>query len=85
MNHLIPGNHLPAYTDPKFITEYWSRIGEIPESTQAINKANKKLLNDIKGQKPKMNPGSTMRKRSTESNKDHSINANKHKRTKRSP
>ncbi|KAG2203804.1 hypothetical protein INT47_012737 [Mucor saturninus] len=35
------------FTDPKFIKEYWQRIGEVPESIKEINKANKRLLKDI--------------------------------------
>jgi len=73
-----------SFTDPKFITEYWRRIGKIPESTTATNKANKKLLKDIKDHKPEINPGSITRKRSTKSNKDQSTHAHKHKRTRRS-
>ncbi|OBZ81356.1 hypothetical protein A0J61_10596, partial [Choanephora cucurbitarum] len=34
-------------TDPKFIKEYWQRIGEIPESITERNKANKRLLKDF--------------------------------------
>ena len=33
------------FADPKLITQYWQRIGVIPESITEINKANKKLLN----------------------------------------
>jgi len=35
------------FTDPKFIKEYWQRIGVVPESTIDINKAKKKLLKSI--------------------------------------
>ncbi|OAD66771.1 hypothetical protein PHYBLDRAFT_152041 [Phycomyces blakesleeanus NRRL 1555(-)] len=36
------------FTVPKFIKEYWQRIGEAPESIKDINKANKRLLKDMK-------------------------------------
>jgi hypothetical protein len=72
------------FTDPKFITEYWRRIGEVPETTTAINKANKKLLGQIKNQNNTITPKSVKRMRSTEQNKDQLINADKHKKSKRS-
>ena len=39
------------HTDPKFIKEYWQRIGEIPESITERNKANKRLLKDLQSVK----------------------------------
>ncbi|KAG2210687.1 hypothetical protein INT45_003171, partial [Circinella minor] len=36
------------FTDPKFISDYYRRIGEAPESIKAINKANKRKLNEMK-------------------------------------
>ena len=36
-----------CFTDAKFITEYWRRIGEIPESIKAVNKANKRKLKEL--------------------------------------
>lgn len=40
------------FTDPKFIKEYWQRIGEAPEGIKDINKANKKLLKGMKVANP---------------------------------
>ncbi|KAG2210684.1 hypothetical protein INT45_002557, partial [Circinella minor] len=58
------------FTDPKFITEYWRRIGEIPESTKAINKANKKTLKAVKDQDISPNYEPVTRKRSVEMSTD---------------
>lgn len=57
-----------SFVDPKFIKEYWQRIGEVPEGIKAINKANKKFIKDMKvtNPNPKQNSG-TKRKRSTNS------------------
>lgn len=53
------------FTDPKFIKEYWQRIGEVPESVKEINKANKRLLKSMNIATPQ-NSG-TKRKRITRS------------------
>jgi hypothetical protein len=53
-----------SFTDPKFIKEYWQRIGEVPEGIKAVNKANKKLLKDIKNSVSNQSSG-TKRKRYT--------------------
>lgn len=36
-----------SFTDQKFISEYWTKIGVIPEGLKEINKANKKLIKNI--------------------------------------
>lgn len=73
------------FTDSKFITEYWRRIGEIPESTKAINKANKKILKGVNSQNFVTNSEPAKRKRSTEMNKDRqNPNIQNTKRNKRS-
>lgn len=64
------------FTDPKFITEYWRRIGEIPESITAVNKANKELLKQINNQNIN-NSSTNKRKRSIDQNKAKLIHANK--------
>ena len=64
------------FTDPKFITEYWRRIGEIPETITEKNKANKRLLKDLQKTKSAQNSG-TKRKRSARV-------ANQSKRSRRS-
>lgn len=72
------------FTDPKFITEYWRRIGEIPESTKALNKANKKILKTIRNTETTHLIHSDKRTRSAGRNKDHenSIeNINKRRRS----
>ena len=53
-----------CFTDPKFITEYWRRIGQIPESIKEINKANKRKLKELK-ENEKNTYRSSKRQRST--------------------
>jgi transposase InsO family protein len=67
------------FTDPKFITDYWRRIGEIPENITAINKANKKILQRVKDQTTTPTFKPIKRKRSTEYKPRKSHKNNEHK------
>ena len=74
-----------SFSDPKFITDYWRRIGEIPETLTAVNKANKELIKQI-NQKNSSNNNSLVtnkRRRSTDQNKDQLAKAN-NKRSRKS-
>jgi flagellar biosynthesis/type III secretory pathway chaperone len=72
------------FTDPKFITEYWRRIGEIPESITAINKANKELLRELKSQNNNKNSPSGKRKNKSTESRSTLIHASTNKKRKRS-
>ena len=65
------------FTDPKFITEYWRRIGKIPESTKAINKAKNKLIKEFTDQKTQVNQTSGNKRRSSRINSDQISSRNK--------
>ena len=58
------------FSDPKFMTEYWKRIGEIPEGIKAVNKANKKLLKELSDQKTQLSRNPSKRKRLTPKSTD---------------
>ena len=68
------------FTDPKFITEYWKRIGQVPEGLKAINKANKKILKELEDHNKQISQLQGKRKRSTRLSTDHLTSKNKKSR-----